>query len=125
MIRFWPPCWKAEMAIDFSPPGASVPIDGPVELTVRLCGQEFTNLTWPASWPAHKEGKERTTRPTPRSGIGIFPLATRFLKPAAALLIVSSLIYGRLLTALGGLEPCRSPPFARNRSNAKHVASLP
>src|SRR5215470_7145379 len=28
MIRFWPPCWKAEMAIDFSPPGASVPING-------------------------------------------------------------------------------------------------
>src|SRR5215471_8122213 len=106
MIRFWPPCWKAEMAIDFSPPGASVPIDGPVELTVRLYGQEFTNLTWPASWPAHKEGKERTTRPTPRSGIGIFPLAIRFLKPAAALLTCPLLLTGVFSRRWAGLSEC-------------------
>src|SRR5215469_12729847 len=90
------------MAIDFSPPGASGPIDGPLELKVRLYGQEFTNLTWPASWPAHKEGKERTTRPTPRSGIGIFPLATRFLKPAAVRSWCPLLLTGVFLRPLGG-----------------------
>src|SRR5215472_4001095 len=85
MIRSWPPWWKSEMAIDLSPPGASVPIFGPVELKVRLYGQEFANLTWLASWLAHMEGQERTATPITRSGIANFRLTTRPLETVSAL----------------------------------------
>src|SRR5215470_19603592 len=79
------------MAIDCWPPGARVPIWGPVELNARLYWHEFTNLTWPASWPAQYEETEGTTTPTARSVIATFLLATPFLNKVIARLMVSSL----------------------------------